>query len=161
MSAASPKRRVIKLTSVKELRTEITENTHKGKQDTYHKLFQQNTWVVFVLLQSTTTQIIFYLSTQFSSAEHLRIFSRSSRNAAEPLVCGLRESPVDSDPASHQTVPAQHHQVQVSQETRVASSDSLCCFMSQYFFFLLQPGAFLSNTDLRLWELWRTKTLCK
>nr|XP_020453661.1 DNA mismatch repair protein Mlh1 [Monopterus albus] len=33
MAAATPKRRVIKLTSIKELRAEITENTHKGLQE--------------------------------------------------------------------------------------------------------------------------------
>ncbi len=32
-AAATPKRRVIKLNSIKELREEITENTHKGKQN--------------------------------------------------------------------------------------------------------------------------------
>ncbi|XP_038593777.1 DNA mismatch repair protein Mlh1 isoform X2 [Micropterus salmoides] len=46
------------------------------------------------------------------SGDHSEHTQRSSRNAAEPLVCGLRKSPVDSDPTSHQTVPAQHHQTQ-------------------------------------------------
>ncbi|XP_037321227.1 DNA mismatch repair protein Mlh1 [Pungitius pungitius] len=32
-AAATPKRRVIKLTSIKELRAEVTENTHKGLQE--------------------------------------------------------------------------------------------------------------------------------
>uniref|UniRef100_A0A4W6FE08 DNA mismatch repair protein MLH1 n=1 Tax=Lates calcarifer TaxID=8187 RepID=A0A4W6FE08_LATCA len=36
-AAATPKRRVIKLTSIKELRTEITENTHKGLQEMLQK----------------------------------------------------------------------------------------------------------------------------
>lgn len=39
--------------------------------------------------------------------------SRSSGDAAEPLICGLRQPSVDSDPTSYQTVPAQHHHPQV------------------------------------------------
>ncbi|XP_069001237.1 DNA mismatch repair protein Mlh1 [Embiotoca jacksoni] len=35
-AAATPKRRVIKLSSIKELRAEITEDTHKGLQDMLH-----------------------------------------------------------------------------------------------------------------------------
>ncbi|XP_038137362.1 DNA mismatch repair protein Mlh1 isoform X2 [Cyprinodon tularosa] len=36
-AAATPKRRVIKLTSVRELRAEVTENTHKGLQEMLQK----------------------------------------------------------------------------------------------------------------------------
>ncbi|XP_032409179.1 DNA mismatch repair protein Mlh1 [Xiphophorus hellerii] len=36
-AAATPKRRVIKLTSIKDLRTEITENTHRGLQEMLQK----------------------------------------------------------------------------------------------------------------------------
>lgn len=59
-------------------------------------------------------------------------FSRSSRNAAEPLVCGLRQPPVDSDPASHQTVPAQHHQPQVRATGNTHQVISTCCFMPHF-----------------------------
>lgn len=42
-AAATPKRRVIKLNSIKELRVEITDNTHKGKQEDHYQLsFQLN-----------------------------------------------------------------------------------------------------------------------
>lgn len=42
-AAATPKRRVIKLNSIKELRVEITDNTHKGKQNDHYQLsFQLN-----------------------------------------------------------------------------------------------------------------------
>lgn len=35
-AAEAPKRRVIKLTSIKELRAEVSENTHKGRPKTLH-----------------------------------------------------------------------------------------------------------------------------
>lgn len=61
-------------------------------------------------------------ATQFFSFDYAHIFSRSSGNAAEPLVCGLRQPPVDSDPTSYQTVPAQHHQSQVRATLQVLLS---------------------------------------
>uniref|UniRef100_A0A7N5ZRP7 DNA mismatch repair protein S5 domain-containing protein n=1 Tax=Anabas testudineus TaxID=64144 RepID=A0A7N5ZRP7_ANATE len=51
-SAATAKRRVIKLTSVKELRTEITENTHKGLQE----MLQNHSFVGCVNPQWTLIQ---------------------------------------------------------------------------------------------------------
>jgi len=42
---------------------------------------------------------------------------RSAGDAPEPLVRGLRQPPVDPHPAPHQTLPAQHHQAQVTSET--------------------------------------------
>lgn len=96
-AAATPKRRVIKLTSIKELRTEITENTHKGEQ-------KAHTIICSVKLTSSVAVGEVY------DSEYVKCFlSRSSGNAAETLVRGLRQPPVDSDPASHQAVPAQHH----------------------------------------------------
>lgn len=37
-AAEAPKRRTIKLTSVRELRAEVTENTHTGEQNIYQKI---------------------------------------------------------------------------------------------------------------------------
>lgn len=37
-AAEAPTRRTIKLTSVRELRDEVTENTHTGEHNTYQKL---------------------------------------------------------------------------------------------------------------------------
>lgn len=166
-AAATPKRRVIKLNSIKELRAEITENTHKGKQNVSSSFSTRNAnntpvclFVFFshtykfprkmTLLQATTddnwlmtsskqlilllcscihlyqsyifcscvnspTQIkwsfffFFFLTWWQFFLKYPHIFSRSSRNAAEPLVCGLCQPPVDADPTSHQTVFAQHH----------------------------------------------------
>uniref|UniRef100_A0A667XZ94 DNA mismatch repair protein MLH1 n=1 Tax=Myripristis murdjan TaxID=586833 RepID=A0A667XZ94_9TELE len=51
-AAATPKRRVIKLTSIKELRAEITENTHKGLQD----MLQNHSFVGCVNPQWTLIQ---------------------------------------------------------------------------------------------------------
>ncbi|GAA6214051.1 DNA mismatch repair protein Mlh1 isoform X1 [Lates japonicus] len=51
-AAATPKRRVIKLTSIKELRTEITENTHKGLQE----MLQNHSFVGCVNPQWTLIQ---------------------------------------------------------------------------------------------------------
>ncbi|XP_022062930.2 DNA mismatch repair protein Mlh1 isoform X1 [Acanthochromis polyacanthus] len=50
--AASPKRRVIKLTSIKELRAEISENTHKGLQE----MLQNHSFVGCVSPQWTLIQ---------------------------------------------------------------------------------------------------------
>lgn len=51
-AAASPKRRVIKLTSIKELRAEISENTHKGLQE----MLQNHSFVGCVNPQWTLIQ---------------------------------------------------------------------------------------------------------
>lgn len=164
MSAASPKRRVIKLTSVKELRTEITENTHKGKQNmsqTNPAKKQESEY-----LSEYFTRIPFHVPTQFSPAKYLPIFSRSPRHAAEPLVCGLCESPVDSDTASHQTVPAQHHQAQVSPGTRcyhwftlkicviVYMSDLSCCSQELFYQILIYDFGNFGVLRLSVSKVW-------
>ncbi|XP_034754113.1 DNA mismatch repair protein Mlh1 [Etheostoma cragini] len=51
-AAATPKRRVVKLTSIKELRAEITENTHKGLQE----MLQDHSFVGCVNPQWTLVQ---------------------------------------------------------------------------------------------------------
>ncbi|KAF3842345.1 hypothetical protein F7725_024296 [Dissostichus mawsoni] len=51
-AAATPKRRAIKLSSIKELRTEITENTHKGLQE----MLQNHSFVGCVNPQWTLIQ---------------------------------------------------------------------------------------------------------
>uniref|UniRef100_A0A8D0DCR1 DNA mismatch repair protein MLH1 n=1 Tax=Sander lucioperca TaxID=283035 RepID=A0A8D0DCR1_SANLU len=51
-AAATPKRRVVKLTSIKELRAEITENTHKGLQE----MLQNHSFVGCVNPQWTLVQ---------------------------------------------------------------------------------------------------------
>ncbi|XP_047208530.1 DNA mismatch repair protein Mlh1 [Girardinichthys multiradiatus] len=51
-AAATPKRRVIKLTSIKELRAEVTENTHKGLQE----MLQKHSFVGCVNPQWTLVQ---------------------------------------------------------------------------------------------------------
>lgn len=53
---------------------------------------------------------------------------RSTRNAAEPLFCRLRQPAVGTDPASHQAVPAQHHHPQVKTHfPHPLRPASLCC----------------------------------
>lgn len=51
----------------------------------------------------------------------------------------------------------------LSKHTAHFTCFSLLLFGSfhSFFFCLLQPGAVLPNTDLWLWELWCTKTICK
>ena len=110
------------------------------------------------------TSCIHDLSKQFSSIERAGVFFRSSRDAAEPLIRGLRQPPVDSDPTSHQAVPAEQHQPQVSGTANThcwAQLFNLLLYVSIFALFVSQPGAFLPNTDLRLWELWCPETVGK
>uniref|UniRef100_A0A8C5BIV7 DNA mismatch repair protein S5 domain-containing protein n=1 Tax=Gadus morhua TaxID=8049 RepID=A0A8C5BIV7_GADMO len=50
----------------------------------------------------------------------------SSGDAAEPLVCGLRQPPVDPHPAPHQALPAQLHQAQVRPQHANSHDSSTC-----------------------------------
>lgn len=52
-AAAAPKRRVIKLTSIKELRAEVSENTHKGRPKTRHALHVRGSYRYLVLNHSS------------------------------------------------------------------------------------------------------------
>lgn len=97
------------------------------------------------------------------------IFCRSSRNAAEPLVCGLRQPPVGSDPTSHQTVPAEHHQPQVrtTEHAVLTRYDAswfilLCVHRSQELFYQILIYDFGNFGVLRLSvsTIDRTRTYC-
>lgn len=56
-AAATPKRRVIKLTSIKELRAEVTENAHKGTNRTLFSIISYATFCYLLVIHQLVSII--------------------------------------------------------------------------------------------------------